>query len=115
MAKADIDVNNRRYSVACAPGQEARLAVLGSRLDKRVRDISEAVGDIGEARLFLIAGLALLDELEARGPAGASTPASAPSTEQVDIAAIEDKAARALAKAADRIEALAARLDMPSR
>ena len=109
MAKADIEVNNRHYSVACAPGQEARLATLGARLDRRVREIGGAVGDIGEARLFLIAALALLDELEAGGMS------SAPAPGQADYTAIEEKAATALNQAADRIEALAARLDTPSQ
>lgn len=102
MAKADITVNNRRYSVACAPGQEGKLAGLGVRLDKRVRNIAEAVGDIGEARLLLVAALSLLDELDAKS-------AIAPSP-QVDVAAVEAKAASALSDAAARIDALAAQL-----
>ncbi len=98
MAKADIVVNNRRYSVACAPGQEARLTTLGARLDKQVRQIADAVGDIGEARLLLVAALSLMDELDAK-------PAMA------DPVAIEAKAAAALTDAAARIDALAARFD----
>lgn len=107
MAKADIEVNERRYSVACAPGQEARLAKLGDQLDMRVRQIQDAVGDIGEARLLLIAALALLDELDAK-PANGQTGRAA-SSQSVDPM-IEQKAAGALANAADRIDALAARL-----
>lgn len=96
MAKADIEVNNRRYSVACAPGQEDRLAALGEKLDGRVRQIADAVGDIGEARLLLIAALALLDEVES----GVTQP----------VAAVESKAATAIVDAAARINALAERL-----
>ena len=55
MAKADISVNGRGYSVACAPGQEDRLVTLSRQLDARVRQIAGIVGDIGEARLLLIA------------------------------------------------------------
>jgi len=97
MAKADIEVNQRRYSVACAPGQEDRLVHLGGKLDTRVRQIAGAVGDIGEARLFLIAALALLDELDGK-PSAAADPA------------VEHKAAAAIADAAARIDALSARL-----
>jgi len=100
MSKADIEVNKRRYSVACAPGQEDRLAALGGKLDTRVRHIADAVGDIGEARLLLIAALALLDELEAGTPAGAA----------IDPAS-ENKAAAAFVDAAARINALAERLN----
>ncbi|MEL7128797.1 MAG: cell division protein ZapA [Pseudomonadota bacterium] len=98
MSKADIDIYGKRYSVACAPGQEKRLSQLGSRLDTRVRNISKAVGDIGEARLLLIAALALMDEIDALKA----------SPEQVRA---DGKAAAALTDAAARIDALAARLE----
>ena len=98
MAKADITSRGRDYSVACAPGQEQRLVALSKNLDKRVRQIAEAVGDIGEARLLLVAALSLLDELEA---AHRGTPA--------DLS--QQKAASALADAAARIEALAERIE----
>ncbi|MEE2877887.1 MAG: cell division protein ZapA [Pseudomonadota bacterium] len=98
MAKADITIRGREYSVACAPGQEGRLLALSRNLDKRVRRIADAVGDIGEARLLLVAALSLLDELDA---AERGTPA--------DLSA--QKAAAALADAAARIEAMAERIE----
>ncbi len=98
MAKADITIRGREYSVACAPGQEARLTALSKNLDRRVRQIADAVGDIGEARLLLVAALALLDELDA---AHKSAPA--------DLS--QQKAASSLSDAAARIEALAQRIE----
>ena len=98
MSKADIGVHGKLYSVACAPGQEARLGELGLRLDKRVDQIAGAVGDVGEARLLLIAALALMDELDAaRNGSG--------------MVALEARAATALSDAATRIDAIAARLE----
>ena len=64
MAKADIILRGRNYSIACAPGQEARIVALSQQLDARVKHIASAVGDIGEDRLLLITALALLDELD---------------------------------------------------
>jgi cell division protein ZapA len=64
MAKADITLRGRNYSIACAPGQEARIVALSQQLDARVKHIASAVGDIGEDRLLLITALALLDELD---------------------------------------------------
>lgn len=100
MAKADIKVRGRSYSVACAPGQEARLVGLSRQLDARVQDIASAVGNIGDDRLLLIAALALLDELDAshRSQVAAAGP---------DVA----RAAEALNDSAARIEALAARIE----
>lgn len=100
MAKAEISIRGRSYSVACAPGQEARLIALSRQLDVRIADIAKAVGDIGHDRLLLIASLALLDELDAarHGQATATGP---------DV----DRAAFALNDAAGRLEALAARIE----
>ncbi|MEL6244296.1 MAG: cell division protein ZapA [Pseudomonadota bacterium] len=100
MAKADISVQGRAYSVACAPGQETRLQALGAELDSRVRAIAGAVGDIGEARLLLVAALALLDELEIAKRAG-PPPAD---LEVKTIAAMSDAAER-IARIAERVEA----------
>jgi cell division protein ZapA len=100
MAKADIKIRGRSYSVACAPGQEDRLVGLSQQLDARVRDIANAVGNIGDDRLLLIAALALLDELDASHRA------------QLDAAGPDiSRAAQALTDTAMRIEALAARIE----
>lgn len=96
MSKADLEINGQRYSVACTPGQEPRLEQLGVRLDRRVRQIAGAVGDIGEARLLLIASLALLDEIDAAREGGPIQR--------------DQLATNALMDAAARIEALATRL-----
>lgn len=98
MGKADIRVNNHRYSVACADGQEERLEQLGELLDQRVRRIASAVGDIGEARLLLVAGLALLDELSD------AQDGAVPSQ-------LVSRAAAALTDAAAQIESIAARVE----
>lgn len=100
MAKADIRIKGRSYSVACAPGQEARLIALSHQLDARIEDISKAVGNIGDDRLLLIASLALLDELDAAHQAQAA--AAGPDIE---------RAAQALNTTAARIEALAAKIE----
>ncbi|MFT5776289.1 cell division protein ZapA [Hyphomonas sp.] len=99
MAKADISLRGRAYSVACAPGQETRIQKLSEQLNARVDQIAGAVGDIGEERLLLIAALALLDELDASRKAIPG------------VAETEKKVADVLSKAADRIEALAARIE----
>ena len=62
MAKAEITVGGKRYSLSCAPGQEARLEELGARFDQRVMELTEALGDLGAERLFLAAGISILDE-----------------------------------------------------
>ncbi len=99
MAKADISIRGRSFSIACAPGQEMRVQRLAEQLDARVRQISDAVGDIGEERLLLITALALLDELDSARRGVSVRP-------ETDARAIE-----ILITMAGRVEALTARLE----
>lgn len=99
MAKADISIRGRSFSIACAPGQEMRVQRLAEQLDARVRQISDAVGDIGEERLLLITALALLDELDSARRGVSQKP-------ETDARAIE-----ILMTMAGKVEALAARLE----
>lgn len=99
MSKADIEIAQKRYSIACAPGQEARLQILAGRLDRRVEQIKGAVGDIGEARLLLVAALALIDELETAKAALATPPK------------VITDANAAILDAAARIDAIASRIE----
>ena len=99
MAKADISIRGRSFSIACAPGQEMRVQRLAEQLDARVRQISDAVGDIGEERLLVITALALLDELDSARRGVSQKP-------ETDARAIE-----ILIAMAGKVEALAARLE----
>ena len=99
MAKADISIRGRSFSIACAPGQEMRVQRLAEQLGARVRQISDAVGDIGEERLLLITALALLDELDSARRGVSQKP-------ETDARAIE-----ILIAMAGKVEALAARLE----
>jgi cell division protein ZapA len=63
----DIGVNGRSYSMACPPGEEARLRQLADFLDDRVRKLSlqfaHAGTSISESKLLVMAALMLVDEL----------------------------------------------------
>ncbi|MBK8197843.1 MAG: cell division protein ZapA [Acidobacteria bacterium] len=99
MAKADISIRGRSFSIACAPGQENRIQRLAEQLDQRVREIAGAVGDIGDERLLLITALALLDELDSARRGVSARP-------ETDARAVE-----ILLAMAARVEALADRLE----
>lgn len=108
MAKAELTINGRKYALACAPDQEARLKELGERFDRRVAELTDAFGDIGPERLFLVAGLSLLDELEAADASAGGKALDA------RIETLERKAATVLLDAASRIEAISRRVDEAS-
>jgi cell division protein ZapA len=63
MAKVSVTINGRKYDIACDDGQEAHLARLAQYVDKRVDELVAAVGQVGDARLLVMASLLVADEL----------------------------------------------------
>jgi len=63
MAQVNIVVNGRNYSVGCGDGEEAHLRSLAEYLDSRVQEIAGQVGQVGDSRLFLLAGLMVADDM----------------------------------------------------
>lgn len=67
MGLVSISLNGRPYDIACDDGQEGHVAYLADVLNSRVAALAESVGQVGESRLLLLAGLLVADELvEAR-------------------------------------------------
>lgn len=114
MGQVEVTINGRPYQVACDDGEEDHLVDLAKQVDKRVDELAESLGQVGEARLILMAGLLLADELsEAQGKAGAlETKATEARNDSVSAGrAAAEKAARAMDDATRRIEAIVARLE----
>ena len=63
MPLVNVMINGRAYTLACDDGEEEHLRELGQFLDKKVRELSSSVGQVGDARLLLMAGLVVADEL----------------------------------------------------
>ncbi|WP_018632084.1 cell division protein ZapA [Neomegalonema perideroedes] len=64
MAEVNLEINGRAYRVACEDGQEPHLGELGARLDRHAAAIARGAGIApNEARLMLLSGLMLADEL----------------------------------------------------
>jgi cell division protein ZapA len=116
MALVNVFVNGRAYAVGCAAGEEAHVQDLAQAFDKRVQELSASVGQVGESRLLLMAGLLVADELsdatakleQCNREITALRTAQARAAEIQQIR--EDGAADALEGAALRVEAIAARL-----
>jgi cell division protein ZapA len=58
-----VTINERQYRLACEPGQEAHLRRLAKNLDDRITGLRREFGEIGNARLTVMVGLMLADEL----------------------------------------------------
>ncbi len=100
MAQVDVAINGRNYRVACDDGQEDHLRQLAEYVDRRVMELVESVGQIGEARLVVMVSLLIADELS---ESFASLEAGDPEA--------EEKLAQATESVAERIETIAAGLE----
>ena len=63
MPLVNVLLNGRAYTVSCDEGEQDHIRDLGQFLDKRVRELTSSVGQVGDARLLLMAGLTIADEL----------------------------------------------------
>ena len=62
MAEVDITINERAYRISCKDGEEERIKSLAALINDQVLKLSEKIGQLGEARMILLASLVLLDK-----------------------------------------------------
>lgn len=95
MGQVTVRINDQPYQLACRDGEEPQIEALGRYVDAKVRGLVDAVGNVGDARLLMMAALIITDELMDARQAAEGRQASA-ITERVNdaAAAIEDIAAR---------------------
>ena len=63
MPQVELHINGRPYKVACGEGQEARTTALAAEVDRRISDLKKQIGNVGDARLLVIASILMADEL----------------------------------------------------
>ena len=63
MSHINVTINGRQYRMACEEGQEVRLLKLAENLETRIQSLRGKFGEIGDARLTVMAALTVCDEL----------------------------------------------------
>ena len=117
MPEVNVEINGRKYRMACEEGQQQHLIGLADRFNTHVEALKGAVGEIGDNRLTVMAGIAVVDEL-----AEAEKRIKALETEVLvltragqevaaEIEALEARFALKLSDAAKAIEGVAGALD----
>jgi cell division protein ZapA len=115
--EVNVEINGRKYRMACEEGQQQHLIGLAERFNNHVESLKGAVGEIGDNRLTVMAGIAVVDEL-----AEAEKRIKALETEVLvltragqevaaEIEALEARFATKLSDAAKAIEGVAGVLD----
>jgi cell division protein ZapA len=63
LAHVNVTINGRQFRMACEDGQEGHLVQLARELDERIEGLRIQFGEIGDARLTVMAALMVADEL----------------------------------------------------
>ena len=110
MGQVRITLNGRGYDIACDDGQEEHVMRLANALSERVNQLVTANGQVGEARLLLMAGLLMADDLHSeRAKSAAEGVVSAPASSEAGEGA-SDAVQQAYDYVADVFEQLSSRL-----
>lgn len=105
MGEVTVKVNGKPYTIGCADGQEARVQDLARVFDEHVGMVVSDVGAIGEVRLFLMAALLMIDEMQdLRNQVNDASSVNA--RINAGVHEMERKAAFAISDAAARLERL---------
>jgi cell division protein ZapA len=64
MAQVNLTVNGRVYRMACEDGEEDHVTQLGARFDGAIDELRGALGEIGDQRLMVMAGILMTDRLD---------------------------------------------------
>ncbi len=113
MAQVNIRINGRTYEVNCENGQEQHVQRLANSLANAVGELVKQVGQVGDARLLVMAGLVMADEMAEQK---AELAAARTRIEALEKQGLEKERARAAAEelaqtSLRRAEAFSNRLD----
>ncbi len=100
MAKIEVEIAARRYTLSCRDGEEAHLRAAAALVDGKAREAAQSLGSMTEARQLLYASLLLADSILDAQNGGVAA--------QVEPGPLLGDA---LERLAERMERLAARLE----
>ncbi|MDR3537796.1 MAG: cell division protein ZapA [Acetobacteraceae bacterium] len=63
MPQVTLRINGYAYTVGCKDGEEQHLAAMAAELDQRIDSVKLNAGQSGEARMLVMAGLLMADEV----------------------------------------------------
>jgi cell division protein ZapA len=110
MSHINVTINGRQYRMACEEGQEVRLLRLAESLESRVEALRGKFGEIGDARLTVMAALTVCDELQDANQRIRTLEEEVGGLRDVRVAAV-DRAKATQAAVANALNAAAERIE----
>ncbi len=63
MGSVNVTINSRQFRIGCEDGQEQHIGKLATDFDALINDLRGRIGEVGDARLTIMAALTVADEL----------------------------------------------------
>ncbi|HWA17607.1 MAG TPA: cell division protein ZapA [Devosia sp.] len=117
MPEVNVEIDGKKFRMACEDGQEEHLFALAKTFSERVTALRMQFGEIGDNRLVVMAGIAVLDDLaEAQRRIATLNSDIAQLTTAgreltLEAEELERNFAKRLAEAARKVEAIATAID----
>ena len=117
MSQVNVTINGRQFRMACEDGQESHLQQLAKDLDERIAALRGQFGEIGDARLTVMAALMVADELAESARKAQRLEKELATLHDARVAAADRSSSKeaslvaAFNTAAERIEGLAKKLN----
>jgi cell division protein ZapA len=117
VAQVNVTINGRQFRMACEDGEEDHLRGLAQNLDERIGSLRGQFGEIGDARLTVMAALMLADSLSEINSKVRRLEDELAALQDAGVAASQRSnmtqatVAEAVTAAAERIESLARKLN----
>src|SRR3954468_6248099 len=113
MPEVTVEIAGKKYRMGCEEGQQEHLLELAERFGRTVDQLKGGFGEVGDNRLIVMAGIAVLDELaeaeksidDLKADIAELTPAGRELT--LEAEELEQRFARRLAEAARKVESIA--------
>ena len=105
MAEIDVTVNGHKYRMACEDGEEDHLISIANHLNAHATRLANELGQVGETRMMLMAGLLVGDELS-----DALDRVEELEKESTAAQSASGASSAAIGKATKRLESIAARI-----
>jgi len=106
MAQVQVIINGRAYTISCEAGKEQHVLDIAGYVSSRVDEIARDLGQVGDARLLVLAALLIADELFEVRDEGAMPPGGARAKRGG-----EEELSEAIDGLASRIEKIAERME----
>ncbi len=65
MAEIQVEIDGRKYRMACEDGQEGHVRGLADRFSTYVEGLKAEFGEVGDVRLTVMAALTVMDDMKA--------------------------------------------------